>query len=1171
MNKLHTCLMGHQWEAPVDEPAPRCPHCQATVIFAPGPAPASDREQTVVVAAAEPVSGTAAVAAADEAILPAVSVPGYKLLGQLGRGGMGVVYKARDVRLNRLVALKMILAGAHASPSHLARFKAEAETVARLQHPNIVQIHDVGAARAEPAAVHPFMALEFCPGGSLAERLEGTPVPPRPAAELVETLARAMGYAHDAGILHRDLKPANILLASGGRQPLENADSGVTQRPPLADCIPKITDFGLAKLLQPDSAHPLPSADPTTAGAVMGTPSYMAPEQAGGNRQPVSPATDTYALGAILYELLTGRPPFKGTTPLETVLQVVRVEPVSPRRLQPTVPVDLETVCLKCLQKDPKKRYARAVELADDLRRWLNNEPIRARRIGPAGRLTRWCRRNPVLAAVSAGAALLVLLLSGLYAWGLHRQIGATRAALGNEQQARAELSEEHDRSEMALARSLYEQARAIRQSPAPGRQWRVLDLLRQAAALRRRVRGSAPSPGETADTKLPTPCDLRSEAVAALLAPDGRVLRRLNAIGPLGCALSSDGSRAVSRWLSEDERAGGVRLWDLGSGRLLKQFNDRLLLSGPFALSPDGRLLAVLRLDLSVGLLEMPAGTARGSLRLPALRGPHQVLLAFSPDATAGRKGHLAVAWSGQDSTDLAIWDLPAGALPRTRIRLAGKVQALAFAGTGTLVTTLDTQKIGTLDLGGGAPVEVDLPLPPAALPALGLATQRLACSPSATLAAVACAGSGGKGVLLLWDLVRRREVRRWQGGLAEAGFPLAFSPDGTLLAAGTADGSVRCYPLRAGGQTLSLERVHLDGVGLVGWDRQGHLLTSGNVVGALHVWELSYPAVRAVARTEAAEVRDFALSPDGRWLAVRADQPRAEIVLVRRPTLEVVRHIGLDNAARAGTLLFRPDGQQLALVGPAEALAWEVETGRQMLRRKPEDFRSERWLPGAFLADGRLLVASPRSQGGVRVWDLVSGRAIQDVGSGPILRASLAARGRSLLALPAPHGLLRRGPWTIAVWDVATGQKRTEVKVDQGAVGRKFFWARLSPDGRWLVWLDVHRTEQALAVPAETFVNVQEVGGSRAWRIPSGVLATSASFSPDGRLLALGYTDGLAQLWDVKGTELFHWSTPRRGVQALAFAGDTAVASSGVGGDVRIVDLLELRRRLAPLGLDW
>jgi tetratricopeptide (TPR) repeat protein/predicted Ser/Thr protein kinase len=314
--------------------------------------------------------------AADPVVPPPPAIPRYEVLGVLGRGGMGVVYQARQTSLRRLVALKMILAGGHASTEQRARFRTEAEAAARLQHPNVVQIHEVGEHGGLP-----FLSLEFVDGGSLANRLDGTPWPPRQAAQLMETLARAVHAAHQRGIVHRDLKPANVLLTEDGT--------------------PKITDFGLAKVLDA-------TAQLTGSGAVMGTPSYMAPEQTGRQPQAIGPAADVYALGAVLYELLTGRPPFRGETPLATVAQVVADEPVPPRRLQPGVPRDLETVCLKCLQKEPQKRYASAEALADDLRHFLNGEPIRARPVGPVGRLWRWGRRNPKVASLLAILAVVV-------------------------------------------------------------------------------------------------------------------------------------------------------------------------------------------------------------------------------------------------------------------------------------------------------------------------------------------------------------------------------------------------------------------------------------------------------------------------------------------------------------------------------------------------------------------------------------------------------------------------------------------------------------------------------------------------------------------------------------------------------------------------------------------
>ncbi|MBN9120993.1 MAG: protein kinase [Planctomycetes bacterium] len=348
-------------------------------------------------------SGSRTRASAAEGHLPdEVLVAGYELLDELGRGGMGVVYKARQRGLNRLVALKMVLAGVHAGAADLARFRAEAEVVAHLQHPNIVQIFEIGEQYGRP-----YLALELVPGGSLQKAIAGTPQPVRPAAHLVELLARAVHFAHQRGIVHRDLKPGNVLLAAPpeGATTVSDADGAAVA---ALYGVPKITDFGLAKRLEDASQQ-------TQSGDILGTPSYMAPEQAGGHAFAAGPATDVYALGAILYDMLTGRPPFKGANAFETIQQVRGEDPVPPGRLRPRLPRDLERICLKCLEKDPRRRYASALDLAADLRRHLNGESVLARPAPPLERLWRWVRRNPV----PAGLLLALTFETGFGFWHL--------------------------------------------------------------------------------------------------------------------------------------------------------------------------------------------------------------------------------------------------------------------------------------------------------------------------------------------------------------------------------------------------------------------------------------------------------------------------------------------------------------------------------------------------------------------------------------------------------------------------------------------------------------------------------------------------------------------------------------------------------------------------------
>jgi serine/threonine protein kinase len=359
----------------------------------------------------------------------APAIAGYEILSMLGRGGMGVVYKARKTQLNRVVALKMVLTGQHADPRELARFVAEAETLASLSHPNVVQLFEAGTHDGRP-----YFTLEYVEGGSLEAKVRRHPLPAAEAARLMEQVARGVQAAHDRGIVHRDLKPDNVLLTPDG--------------------VAKVADFGLAKRLETGEGL-------TRTGAVLGTPSYMAPEQARGDARAIGPTTDVWALGAILYRVLTGRPPFQAANPIQIVDQLLNAEPVAPRALQPEVPHDLETICLKCLQKDPARRYPTAGRLAGDLARFLANRPIEARPVGRVERTSKWIRRNKVLAASAAAVALSLIL-------GTTISLLKYREAKANADQADENALRAHDQEELAkanLAKSLESETRAKREA----------------------------------------------------------------------------------------------------------------------------------------------------------------------------------------------------------------------------------------------------------------------------------------------------------------------------------------------------------------------------------------------------------------------------------------------------------------------------------------------------------------------------------------------------------------------------------------------------------------------------------------------------------------------------------------------------------------------------------
>jgi hypothetical protein len=352
--------------ATVNEEIPAVP--QAWEADLPSSQPPS-HEETLVMETERPLRGPGQL-----------EIPGYEILGELGRGGMGIVTRARQQSLGRLVALKMIRAGSSATSEELARFRREAEAVARLQHPHIVQIYTVGEVDGCP-----FLELELCPGGTLAQLLTRKSFSPREAAQLIEVLAGAVQHAHDRGVVHRDLKPSNILVAGDGTF--------------------KLTDFSLARMLDDSLGH-------TLTGLVLGTPSYMSPEQARGKSREIGPAADVYGLGAVLYELLTGRPPFPSGGALDTVQRVLTEEPTPPRHLATGIPRDLETVCLKCLEKEARHRYPNARDLADDLHCFLDNRPLRSRPVGPFTRLARWCQRpERIRGAGSVGLGISLLLL----------------------------------------------------------------------------------------------------------------------------------------------------------------------------------------------------------------------------------------------------------------------------------------------------------------------------------------------------------------------------------------------------------------------------------------------------------------------------------------------------------------------------------------------------------------------------------------------------------------------------------------------------------------------------------------------------------------------------------------------------------------------------------------
>ncbi|HZY87505.1 MAG TPA: serine/threonine-protein kinase, partial [Gemmataceae bacterium] len=550
----------------------------------------------------------------------------YELLEQIGQGGMGVIYRARQRSLPRLVALKMIRPDRLTSPADVLRFRSEAEAAASLDHPNIVPIYEVGGHEGEH-----YFSMKLVEGGSLAEHLPRLASDLPAGAGLLAAVARAVHYAHQRGLLHRDLKPANVLLDGG-------PDVPVGQRRPL------VTDFGLAKRLGLGPAE----AGLTQQGTIVGTPNYMAPEQAAATGS-VSTAADVYSLGAILYELLTGRPPFRAETPLETLVQLREREPAPPRSLNRRVDRDLETVCLKCLQKEPKKRYPSAEALADDLERWLRGEPIQARPVGPRERALKWVRRRPALASLAA--LLLLVFLMGFVgvSWQWLRAEGAYQKAV---ESVAAKRHTAYAR-DIALA---YAEWYAGNAGPAEqvlgecdpdlrGWEWHYLRRLfrvRQLATL------DGHPGGVRAVAFSPDGARIASAGADGLVKVwDRRSLRAVLTLRGHGGAVTAVAFSPDGRHLASGDAAGTIRVWDIAGGGGVAWWRGHAAGVTGLAFDPSGRRLA------STG----GGGASHGELKLwgattgVALAGQTRrlnllVAVAFSPDgrrlASAGHDGHV-------------------------------------------------------------------------------------------------------------------------------------------------------------------------------------------------------------------------------------------------------------------------------------------------------------------------------------------------------------------------------------------------------------------------------------------------------------------------------------------------------------------------------------------------
>lgn len=978
----------------------------------------------------------------------------YELLEEIARGGMGVVYRARQVSLGRNVAVKMILHGVLAGDTAIARFKTEAAAAAALSHPNIVAIHEIG----EHQGRH-FFSMEFVAGRTLAEILRDGPLPAKVAAGYLERMAAAVHYAHERGVLHRDLKPSNILIDREGR--------------------PRVTDFGLAKRFDGQS-------DLTLSGQVLGTPAYMPPEQArGANFGVVDARSDVYSLGAVLYHAVCGLAPFSGESAAEILHKVTGVEPVAPRLLRPELPRDLETICLKCVAKEPSRRYGSALELAEDLSHFLRGEPILARPVGRAEKLWRWSRRQPGLAAALVGC--VVILVGGVS--GILWQLRQTKAAQAVAvQKAKDEETQRKaaQQSELLMRQNLYASdmlgvQRALDQNDLGGARL-LLDAHRPQAG-QPDLRGFewryfwAKAKGESFMTLTND-----GAAVAALaFSPDGKWL----AFGSKKVVVCDTASFQVrtratllgveaiafipnTQFMLIGTRFTDVRRWDFRHSGEPPVFFDAHGRWPNVAVSPAGNIIAVgCGANPFTGdpegtetLYDLTTGTPRQSL--PESGG----VAAFSPDGTRLATG----SWQGT----VKLWNPQTGELTGI-LTNATHVISLRFSPDGeTLAVCSVNDSLWLYDLPTGAQHR-------AARGHTSFVTDAAFSPDGATLAT--CSPDQ---TVRLWDITARRETACWRGHSYQVGY-VAWSPDGKIVASGGNDGTVRLWNPS---QTESAANPLAGAVKRHFFSRDGRLLAVTGPDGQVNLHE--FPSLKSVSGPH----------PVGLPLGFRADstvlvtlQPTrnrrgCELVEWAVPDLQALRVIPLLESTKSmSPSVLSPDDRLLAVAtAPGEILVWDLTTGAPPKRLSVPDPDGGQVATLAFSPDGRLLAGSfgsIESSTAVYLWDIGSGQSLTRLfGHGAFVQdVVFSPDGRTLLSGDSSK--------VIKLWDVAERKEIASLSGHSGGITA----LDVSPDGktlascsgRWMhLWNLVTRREVAR------------------FELPTRV--TSLAFAPDGTALFLG-----------------------------------------------------------------